>query len=200
MHGKFKLAVIVLLVAPMNISLAQGEPDSLTELPDWQIGVFRVDPYIRTASKLQALGKDRAINYLVQFAKTRACENQVIVLSRMLFMPKGQEEFRSAGIGAADFFGGTNNKDWPLAPITLIDDIPFLITFGYSLRGKRESAESYVKYCTEKCAWSKVEYKLKTEKEKQAALGKLLASPKWKIKLDDTEKQFLSLQIKQPIR
>jgi hypothetical protein len=194
MNRLLMAAVTLLCVAPMNVTKAQGGPDSLQDLPDIQTEAFRVDPYIRTAAKLQALGKDKATKTLLHFAKNRDRDNQVIVLCRMLFKQKGQRDFRRPLIGAAHFLGGTDYENWPLEPIELVDDVPFLITRGYSLGGRAEPAESYVKYCIQNCDWNNAEFKLKAEKEK--ALDKLLASPKWKAQLDDAEKMFLSSQIK----
>jgi hypothetical protein len=190
------MPALFLLVVSGNTAMAQGQADTLKDLPDLQTEKFRVDPYLRTVAKLQALGKDKATHVLLQFAKSHDHDNQVIVLCRMLFKQKKDTEFRRPLIGAAHFLGGTNYKNWPLEPIELVDNIPFLITGGYSLKGLAEPAQWYVKYCSENCDWNDATFRPKTEKEKQRALDKLFASPKWKNELDDGEKIFLSSQIK----
>jgi hypothetical protein len=194
--NRLLLACLTLLYVAKDVAVAQKEQDSLKNLPDFQTAAFKVDPYTCAAATLQALGKDKASDILLQLAKNREQDNQVIVLCRMLYTPKAKGEFRRPLIGAAHFLGGTDYAAWPLEPIELVDGVPFLITRGYSLGGKAEPAESYVMFCIEHCDWNSVQFKSKTEKEKQKALDKLLASPKWKVQLDDVEKAFLSSQIR----
>lgn len=169
---------------------------SLDDLPDLEAATYRVDPYIRAAAALQEMGKDKAGETLSKLARGRKHDNQVIVLCRMLFTCKAKGEFRRPGIGAAHFLGGTDYSDWLLEPIELVDGVPFLITRGYDLAGYAEPAESYVKYCLRNGDWSSTRFKRKDDQEKQKALKKLLASPKWKARLEDTETAFLSSQIK----
>jgi hypothetical protein len=77
----------------------------------------------------------------------------------------------------------------------VVDGVPFLITQSYDRAGQAELTESYVKYCLDNCAWSSARFKSRDEQAKQQALEKLLALPKWQVKLDDAEKKFLSSQI-----
>jgi hypothetical protein len=43
--------------------------------------------------------------------------------------------------------------------------------------------------------WSDLQYTVPTKQQEQAALAKLLTSPKWKISLTDKERELLSRQI-----
>jgi hypothetical protein len=192
--GGLVCAALVLLVK--DITVAQTTEASLKDLPDFQTLAHRVAPYIDAAAMLQASGKDKASATLLKLAKDREHDDQVIVLCRMLFVPKAKGEFRRPLIGAAHFLGGTDYADWPLEPIEWVDGVPFVITQGYSLRGKAEPAEVYLKYCIENCAWNGVQFKPKSDQEMRKALDKLLASPKWKAQLDDAEKAFLSSQVR----
>jgi hypothetical protein len=189
-------AAPVLYLLVKDAAVAQTEEVSLKDLPDLQTSAYRVDPYIRTAALLQGLGKDKATETLSKLAKDREHDDKVIVLCRMLFTRKMKGEFRRPLIGAASFLGGTDYADWPLERIDLVNGVPFLITYGYSLKGKAELAESYLKHCIRNCDWNSAQFKRKTEQEKQKALNKLLASPKWKAQLGDAEKAFLTSQIK----
>jgi hypothetical protein len=114
----------------------------------------------------------------------------------MLFTAKPKTEFQRPAIGAADFLGKTEYANWPLEPIEMVDNVPFLVVRGYRLNGKAERPEEYVEYCVRNCEWLPTELKVRSSAEKQRALETLLASPKWKRGLNDKEKQFLSLQIK----
>ena len=64
-----------------------------------------------------------------------------------------------------------------------------------NLLGAPESAGQYLKYCLQKCEWNTEVFKPKTADEKQKALAKLVASPKWKKSLTDEKKKVFSSQI-----
>jgi hypothetical protein len=194
--GNLTLVCAALLLLGQEAAVAQTEKVSLKDLPDYQTAAYRVDPYIQAAAMLQASGKDKASATLLKLARDREVDHQVIVLCRMLFVRKAKGGFRRPLIGAAHFLGDTDYVDWPLEPIELVDGVPFLITEGYSLKGRAERAESYLKYCIENCTWNSSRFQPKTEQQKRKALDKLLASPKWKAPLDDGEKAFLSSQVK----
>jgi hypothetical protein len=195
--NRLLLASLTLLcITAKDVAVAQKGADALKNLPDLQTAEFKVDAYNRAAVSLQAIGQDKANAILLELAKTREQDSQVITLCRMLYTPKATGEFRRPLIGAAHFLGGTDYAEWPLEPIELVDGVPFLITRGYSLGGKAEPSESYLKYCIEHCAWNGAKFNPRTEKAKQKALDKLLTSPKWKAQLDSAEKAFLSSQIR----
>ncbi len=168
----------------------------LKGLPDFSTTLFRAAPYIAAAAMLQAAGKDEATAALLKLAQDHEHDRQVIVLCRMLFVPKAGEEFRRPRLGAAGFLGGTGYANWPREPIELVDGVPFLIIRGYTLRGRAELAKGYLRYCEADCNWNPAPFSPKTESQMRQALDKLLASPKWKGRLDETEKEFLSAQIK----
>ena len=165
---------------------------SINRLPDFKYGHYKVDPYIQIASDLQSLGKEAAIKKLMAFAKDRKQDNKAIMLCRMLFSPKANSEFRRPRIGGAAFLGKTDYADWPLEPIEIVDGVPFIIVIGYQIQGQPEPAELYLRYCLQNFEWNEFRYKIKSAQEKQTALRKLLASPKWK---DAPPETFLSEQI-----
>jgi hypothetical protein len=169
---------------------------SLEELPDTvQWGQYKVAPYIRTAVALQALEHAAALERLHALAQSRDANARVIILCRMLFAARPGSDFRSPGIGAASFFGGTDYSDWPIEPIELVDGVPFLITGGYSVGGEGETDEQYLDYCERSCEWSSVRYSIKTKQQEREALTKLTTSAKWKKPLDAREQEFLANQI-----
>jgi hypothetical protein len=67
---------------------------------------------------------------------------------------------------------------------------------GYTLGGPAEPPEMYLAYCLANCDWNTYRYQPKTDREKAAALGKLLRSRKWKRPLSDFEEKFLTDQAK----
>jgi hypothetical protein len=156
---------------------------------------YKVDNCIDALATLQGLGKDKASAILQKFAKDPRHSAMVIVLCQLLFTPKAEAVFRRPGLERTRFLGGTTSAAWPLAPVEVVDGVPFLITQSYDRAGQAELTESYVKYCLDNCAWSSARFKSRDEQAKQQALEKLLALPKWQVKLDDAEKKFLSSQI-----
>lgn len=187
--------------------------ESLAALMNRNSSEYKVDLYLRAAVSLQALTASEAQKALLSFAwdlyKKDEFSNEyfinnnpaIIALCRMLFRQreasfgKQATEFRRAQIGGAGFFGGTSYGNWPLEPIEIVDGIPFKIVQGYSLGGWPELAHEYIEYCIGNCDWNDYRFRVATMVQKQSALGKLLASPKWKQKLSSYNKEFFSVQI-----
>lgn len=192
------LALVVFFPVGAVVAAPPAEV-SLKGLPSFALGEpgFKADPYIEAAGKLRAAGKDRAVEILRAAAKDpKQGEYTVIVLCRMLFAAKPKNQFRAPSLGQPSFAGCADAKDWPLEPIEIIDGVPFVVVWGYSLAGLPESERQYLAYCLEECDWGTAEFKPKTAEEKKKALAKLLASPKWKEPLPDFYKDFLSAQVK----
>jgi hypothetical protein len=187
---------------------ASGQADlSLKDLPAlWSKSSdgFKGDRFIRAASTLQAMGKERAIRNLKALANSvkRHEDEQIFVLCRMLFSAKRGATFRRPSIGAASFIGGTTSateadyKNWPLEPIEIVSGVPFLIAYGYHGAGHPESSSGYLDYCCENCDWNPYQFKPKTAAEMKATLNSFLSLPKVKGKLRDSEVEFLEAQIK----
>ncbi|HMV49721.1 MAG TPA: hypothetical protein PLD20_21665 [Blastocatellia bacterium] len=167
----------------------------------------KVDRHLRAAIELQALGKASACEVLLAFTSkydSKSMTNstwaiklhEMVALCRMLFVKRPNSEFRRAMIGAAGFLGGTDYGDWPLEPIEIVDGIPFSVVNGYVLGGFPELVNAYLNYCIGNCDWNSFQFEMKTDAQKQEALRKLLASPKWKRELTTWDKDFFSAQIR----
>jgi hypothetical protein len=184
-----------------------------------------VDPYLQAAAEIQTKPPREAAEILLAMARRHErkatiipadsnllatarrgdqhrtiIDDRIIILCRMLFTAKPGGNFRRPVSAFCVFLGGARHADWPLAPIELIDGVPFLVAreSGGVAGQARESAESYLHYCLENCDWNPIRYEAKTAPEKEAALAKLLASPKWvwQVSLNPGDEQFLSGQIK----
>jgi outer membrane protein assembly factor BamB len=179
---------------------AVAENAALEDLPGLYFdSSYRVDPFLRAAVALQAMGKEKACEKLLELSTDPRRGDRVIVLCRMLFTKKAAG-IRRPMLGGPVFLAETSAMDWPLEPIELVDGVPFLITRGYELGGSPEPGEGYLKYCITACAWNDVAFTVPGPKAKQAALDKLLQSPKWKARLGDEEKKFLAAQIESPVK
>jgi hypothetical protein len=168
----------------------------------------RFDQFLRAAIELQALGKDLACNAWLEFLKEHndrknltegKLANQgpeMVALCRMLFTKRPDSEFRRSRIGGALFLGGTNYDDWPLEPIEIVDGVPFSVVGGYVIAGEAEPINIYLGYCMGNCDWNSYRFGAKSEVQKEEALKKLLALPKWKQDLTAWEKDFFLAQIR----
>jgi hypothetical protein len=175
-----------------HASYSQG---SLTLEPEFSPERFKSETFIRLAIQLQALGREKAELRLHEIARNEYTPGMAIILSRMLFKKRPGEQFTRPSIGGALFMGGTDYSDWPLEPIELVDDVPFVISRGYFIAGRPENDDEYVRYCETHADWSDLQYEVPTKQQEQAALAKLVTSPKWKVPLTDKERELLSRQI-----
>jgi hypothetical protein len=184
---KIAIAIMVLTI----IGTARAEDLSLK----WcqPIGKdFRVKPYLSAAKELQQLGQDKALAKLRQWAKGH--QDQVIILTQMLFEKKGGGEIRPPMLGAPYFLGGTTYKEWPLAPIALYQGIPILITRGYALAGVPESSEIYLDECLKDGNWRRVKYTESNQTRLETIIEDFIKAAKWKTPLSADEESFLKRQ------
>ena len=150
-----------------------------------RIGSYKIAPYMALAIELQALPKDAAVARLRKWADTHEYDEQVIILCRMLFEPRPGVEFRRPLLGGPQLYGGTTMKDWPLEPITVVDDVPFLTASSYMIAGgKPEEGTTYLNDCISTADWTSRKYRVVSHQEVTAAFEKLLKSSIWKQPLD----------------
>lgn len=185
--------------------------ESLTQLAKARfdsVDGYKVDPYLRAAVELQALGKDLGSKTLKSFAEEygnpyKPAANKlaidlldIVPLCRMLFAKRQGGEFRRAQYGGAKFIGGTDYADWPLDPIELVDGIPFnVVTLVVIAGGLPEYLDGYIGYCIDNCDWNNFKFEMKSDTQKQKALDTLFKLPKLKNKLTGWDIKSLSNQI-----
>ena len=153
---------------------------------------FKSVHYIRVARQLMEVSEEDRTRYLKQFCDKY--REQVIILCRMLFEARSKQKFRRPLIGFADFV--TRDRNWPLEPIAIVDEVPFVIVRGYGGSGIPESAARYLDYCLKNCAWTTRRYKKDDEKSISAALDKLVKSKK--SALGEWSLNFLRKQVEHP--
>lgn len=196
--GIHVMAIVSLSLMTPSHEIAMGDDvwEILRDLPDPGRDDYKSDAYIRAACELQKLGRRDAEEKLLELARDPKGGGRAIVLCRMLYTAKGSAIFRIPESGATQFLGNTKYADWPLEPIELVDAVPFLIVSGYHGAGVPEPPVSYVNYCREDCEWRSIKYRELSAADKQKALNKLIASPKWRMGLSTKEREFLSSQVK----
>lgn len=176
-----RILAVVLLLASCQSEVVRAETQKPASIfPHAEFfgeGPFRCDDFLKASIHLQSLGKDEALKLLHEEAKHEVFFGyDVHILCRMLFCARPKQDFRGPGLGQPSLIAG-EYQDWPLAPIAIVDGVPFFITYGYHLAGMPESSEKYLSYCEQNCDWSTLRYQPKTPEQKRAALDKLLATP-----------------------
>ncbi|MGD1086234.1 MAG: hypothetical protein ABSA47_15980 [Verrucomicrobiota bacterium] len=188
---KLSRLLIVLLLA-----LARTAAAAPFDIASIGVQQYKADDYIRAAVALQAMGREGACQALLASAKTNPGPDlRFFVLCRMLFTQRGTNEFRHPYYYRAYIIGDL--RDWRLAPIELVDGMPFLLTanWGAADGGGPESAENYLQYCMANCDWNTYSFREVTPKQKSDALAKFLSSNKFQRRLTDFEQKFFSAQI-----
>jgi hypothetical protein len=191
---------------PLSEMLKQlGLPENQEEIPVEDEGYiklitadripFKVELYLRIASKLQQLGKEKACKTLLRLA-VNDYQGKVSCLCRMLFRPKKKcDECLDPHLGAMSFLDDTLEGDWPVAPLEMQNGVPFFVVFGFNVGGTICNSVKDVKCCIQNRDWSDTRFDLITKEDQQKALADLLASKKWKKQLSKRARDFLSAQI-----
>lgn len=156
---------------------------------------YKVSTLLNSIISIQAMEPDLAKAYLKSMALKSTTEVHFYCLCRLLFTKSGSSWLRAPLLGNPDYLNGTDEVDWPLTPVELIEGIPFLVVKGYALKGTPESPAAYLDYCIEHGKWNRFRFKQPTGEEKQLALIKLISSKKLTGKLSKEEQQFLQNQL-----
>ena len=170
----------------------------------FEIEPFKAEPYIHEAVRIQAMGSERS-EYLRRLTNERLTMQPTFLLCRMLFQARRKSEFRApyrgSGwlLGCDGHFGAFNlpEERWPLYPLVVVDGVPFLVvrTGGWEGMGMPETSEKYLDYCLGECDWCKTQYHVRSAREKQHALRRLVSLKAWDRPLNAWEKNYLSAQI-----
>ena len=110
---------------------------------------------IRAVNALQLLGKEKALKALWAYdrlahdlsyeerQKYQVDEYRILPLVRLLFEGPGGRRPPFL-LGAGDV-ADPGDDSWPLFPIVLVQDVPFMMVSGYALAGKAQSASAHLR-------------------------------------------------------
>ena len=157
---------------------------------------------IITANQLIALGKDRAVANLLQYADDppagkedwlahEARAKYVAWLCLLLFDPPPESGLPMPFFGGPDFpntgappwnraLGWVNSPAWPRFPLVLSRGVPLLLVQGYMLAGAVGPISSFVHDCAARSSFRTVPYPVPTQEDAERALIDLVGSPRWK--------------------
>jgi hypothetical protein len=125
---------------------------AIQQSPSAQRGL-EFDPrrLIRAVNSLQALGREKALNALWAYdrlargltleerAKYQVDEYRILPIVRLLF-ERSTGPFR---LGDGDV-AALDSDAWPLFPLALVQDVPFMMVSGYMLAGRPQRASEHL--------------------------------------------------------
>lgn len=153
---KIRFSVPILLQCLVGVAAI---PTSTPSDPDLDsVDQFRSAHYVSVATDLQSLPPDERHRRLVELANDRRHSMMFFALCSMLFEPEPGQELRRAMLGQPVFVGGgqatsaEDDRRWPLEPITIRDQLPILVVYGYN-GGPSEPPLEYLAYCNANGVW-----------------------------------------------
>ena len=143
----------LLPILPTKLTLA-----FLNKTPNFNAWKFRPVRLIKIVNALQKLGKEHALEslrlYDLAIQKNIACMHhyqlnpqKIFLLARLLFTPKTQKDTLPMKLGQTDLYLPENlKKVFPLFPIVLSEDIPFLLIQGFDQIQRIAEVDEMLKY------------------------------------------------------
>jgi hypothetical protein len=150
---------------------------------------FNPTPLIRAVNELLRFERTRIRTILrrhVQLAREASAgdhlesdDQRLFLIERLLFQPAGDETaLPPILIGVPDVSPGQDTESWPIFPLALVDEIPFLVVGGYNLAGLPQSPLEYLEVCLDRCKQREVA--LAPQASPIDAVEKLLNSYRWR--------------------
>jgi hypothetical protein len=161
---------------------------------------FNPRALIEAVNYLQGIGKDKSLktlqNYCAiaqQAAEYNNPEN-VLLIARVLFVRKdGQEVLPRLLLGQPDLEEPEDPTIFPLFPLCIHRDIPFLLIGGYRIGGEGQPPIEYVEWCARDCEIRSAP--LIPADDPLASVDEFLESEIWKrLNPDDWQYRMLRLQ------
>jgi hypothetical protein len=118
---------------------------------------------IRAVNALQRLDKQTALSALEAYHKLATTDRdrqnrydlvdgKIIPITRLLFVrTDGDPTMPWVLYGAPDVHVERGDQDWPLFPLIVGEDVPFVLVEGYSGAGTPESSARHIDYCRAHC-------------------------------------------------
>jgi len=185
--------LIAICLSATSVSVAHATPPTTPACDPFR--EYSIERMLDAAAHLRSLGKEQGELLLKRWAREDADPLRTVVMCRMLYRPR-EGPMRRPLLGGPVLLGGTTLQDWEHEPIALVQGVPVLVTTGYVLGGKPESAESYLSACSAAGSWISKGPKKPTEQQLRGILEAFLHDPRWKRPLTEAEKGFLRAQLR----
>lgn len=115
-----------------------------------------------------------------------------IALCRMLFEAKSGSKMRHPFCGEPRLIGESDVADWPLFPIHIHQNVPFLVVMGWTVAGRQETGSDYLAYCLCECVWRN--QAVSNSNDPKQAAEHLVEFGDWRRPLTSEEEAFLLSQ------
>lgn len=152
---------------------------------------FNPAALVRAVNGLLPLGKERALDVLRKYFAVATAnsdrreqldldEQRIFLVLRLLFIcGQGEHCLPPLLIGAPDVEPPPGDDTWPLFPLAVVDDIPFLLTsgFGFMFGGAAQSSVEHIDYYAKYCELR--DHPLEPKTSPLVAVESLVASGGW---------------------
>jgi len=133
--------------------------DAISRCSKWDGYTFDPLTHLQAVNLLQPLGKEQALASLRAFwQKAEASSNwlddstRLVLLLRLLFVPKSANlQFPTIRTGSPVVYPSLPEKDFPLFPLALVENVPLLISPGFNLGGLPQTPLSQIEFCERNC-------------------------------------------------
>ncbi len=212
---KFALAAILLVAVSVGCETSQPSRVSATGR-----SMDAIDPKMRDASRHtlfsttgDQFNPNELMTYANDFVALKSDEQEsalrrmaasssgpehslrVFLICRVLFTKeKGKLPLRPMRLGGSEVpINKVHPTDWPLFPLALMDDIPFLLTQGYVLAGITEDPVDYVDYCFKNAQIRTTNFRAKEADGVKTAALRLTEEARFKKLFGDRVEQYASM-------
>jgi hypothetical protein len=172
---------------------------------------FNPAALVRAVNGLLPLGKERALDVLRKYFAVIAAnsdrreqldldDQRIFLVLRLLFIcGEGENHVPPLLIGAPDVEPPPGDDTWPLFPLAVVDDIPFLLTsgFGFMFGGAAQSSIEHIDYYAKHCELRN--HPLDPKTSPVVAVDSLVASDGWQ-RMVSVEEGYRAMLYRQALR
>lgn len=134
---------------------AGGEPPAFTDsdqLLNAVVGFdgFRFEPdnLVRAVNFFHGRGKQQSLATLRSSGNNPAKHEQVFLIARLLYEPaESDRTLPHLDLGQPDLPGADDNRQFPVFPLHLVEDLPLLLVGGYLVGGESLPPSVYLDWC-----------------------------------------------------
>ena len=165
--------------------------EKIKALGNWMVNEpFRSSDYMDFAAILMSMKPEDRLKLMKAWCEDY--DSQMIVLCRMLFEAPEGRSIRRPHIGMPVFLDGKIG-DWPMEPIAMRNEVPFLIVRGYDIGGEPESSRVYLSFCiARQYQWTNKSFYVSSQSQLTHELNELKGSREW----SEASIEFLTAQIR----
>ena len=152
-----------------------SSPLEAADLPAAEGFTYNPASVIDAVNRVVEMGVGPALEALRGAQRPGASPEGILLVARVAFVPVEPGPLPRLEFGRADLDEEQATRAFPLFPVALSRDIPFLIVAGYMLGGETD-AGGYLDWCERHC---RMREPLRPHEDPLAAATDLIESPEW---------------------